>query len=331
MSPNDVGITFKLHKLLHVPSILKNLLSVSQFAKDNSVFFEFHPHVCLVSQETNKILLKGDVSADGLYSFHNLKLQDSPSLLMSASTVSNVDSPSSALTVNNNSSTVISNFVSSSLSVANLWHARLGHPNDHVMKIVLTHCNIASLNKNSTGFCASCCMGRSHRLPSHNSTSVYSPLELIFTNLWGPSHIPSYSGYKNYVSFIDAFSRYTWIFPIKSKAETISVFQAFKYMVELQLNSKIKIVQSDWGGEYRPFSTLLASFGVSHRLTCPHTHHQNGVVERKHRHIVDLGLTLLHHASLPLQFWDYAFTTIVYLINRLPTSSLKFAIPCYFV
>jgi len=42
--------------------------------------------------------------------------------------------------------------------------------------------------------------------------------------------------------------------------------------------------------------------------------------------IVDLGLTLLHHASLPLQFWDYAFTTIVYLINRLPTVSLNFII-----
>jgi len=46
--PTNTGMTLKLHKLLHVPSILKNLLSVSQFAKDNSVFFEFHPHVCLV-------------------------------------------------------------------------------------------------------------------------------------------------------------------------------------------------------------------------------------------------------------------------------------------
>jgi len=172
---NDVGITFKVHKLLHVPSISKNLLSVSQFAKDNSVFFEFHPHSCLVkSQETNKILLKGVVGVDGLYSFHNLKLQDNLSLLMFASTVLNVDSPSSTLTVNNNSSTVMSNSISSSLNVANLWHARLGHPNDHLLKIVLTHCNIDSLNKNSIGFCSSCCMGTSHRLPSHGSSSAYS-------------------------------------------------------------------------------------------------------------------------------------------------------------
>ena len=79
-----------------------------------------------------------------------------------------------------------------------------------------------------------------------------------------------------------------------------------------------------------PFSTLLVPFGISPRLTYPHTNHQNGVVERENRHIIDLGLTLLHHASLPLQFWDYAFTTFVYLINRLPTTSLKLVTPFVF-
>jgi len=104
---------------------------------------------------------------------------------------------------------------------------------------------------------------------------VYSPLEVIFTNLWGPSHLTSYVGFKYYISFIGAFSRYTWIFPIKTKVETISVFQAFKPMVELQLNTKIKSVQSDLGGsEYRPFSALLTFYDISHRLICPHTHHQ---------------------------------------------------------
>jgi len=59
----------------------------------------------------------------------------------------------------------------------------------------------------------------------------------------------------------------------------------------------------------------------------PHTHHQNGVVERKHRHIVELDLTLLSHASLPLPYWDYAFLTAVYLINRLPSASINFKVP----
>ena len=176
-----------------------------------------------------------------------------------------------------------------------------------------------------SNFCTSCCVRKSHRLSSHASTSVYSPLELVFTNLWGPSHLTSYSGFKYYVSFIDAFSRYTWTFPIKTKVEIVYVFQTFKLSVEIQLNTQIKSVQCDWDGEYRLFSALLASYGISHRLIFPYTHHQNGVVERKHRHIVDLGLTLLHHATLPLQFWDYAFVTVVYLINRLPIASLNYS------
>ena len=144
-------------------------------------------------------------------------------------------------TVNKNSS-VASSSVISPPSTVSLWHARLGHPNSHVMKLVFNQCNISSSNKFFSDFCASCCLGMSHRLPSHSSTSVYSPLELFFTDLWGPSHLTYYSVFKYYVSFIDAFSRFTWMFPIKTKGETTFVFQAFKSMVELQLNTKIKSV-----------------------------------------------------------------------------------------
>jgi histone deacetylase 1/2 len=97
-------------------------------------------------------------------------------------------------------------------------------------------------------------------------------------------------------------------------------------MAELQLGHPLKTLQTDWGVEFRPFTKYLADLGVIHRLICPHTHHQNGVVERKHRHIVDMGLTLLSHSNLPLTYWDHAFLTAVHLINRLPTASLNFKI-----
>jgi histone deacetylase 1/2 len=48
-------------------------------------------------------------------------------------------------------------------------------------------------------------------------------------------------------------------------------------------------------------------------------HQQNGPAERKHRHIVEVGLSLLAYASMPLKYWDEAFLTAVYLINRLPS------------
>jgi hypothetical protein len=54
-------------------------------------------------------------------------------------------------------------------------------------------------------------------------------------------------------------------------------------------------------------------------VLCPHTHQQNGSAERKHRHIVETGLALLAHAFVPLKFWDEAFLTATYLINRMPT------------
>jgi len=81
------------------------------------------------------------------------------------------------------------------------------------------------------------------------------------------------------------------------------------------------------GGEFRPFTKYLTELGVIHRLICPQTHHQNSVVGRKHMHIVDLGLTSLSHGALPLSYWDYAFLTAVYFINRLPFASLQFKVP----
>jgi transposase InsO family protein len=86
--------------------------------------------------------------------------------------------------------------------------------------------------------------------------------------------------------------------------------------VERLLDTKIKCVQSDWGGEYQKLHTqFFTSLGIAHRVSCPHTHQQNGSVERKYRHIVETGLALLAHASVPLKFWDEAFITTTYLIN----------------
>lgn len=73
-----------------------------------------------------------------------------------------------------------------------------------------------------------------------------------------------------------------------------------------------------------PFFTKI---GISHHVSCPHAHQQNGAAERKHRHIVEVGLALLSCASMPLKFWDEAFLTATYLINRLPSAVINFTTP----
>lgn len=64
----------------------------------------------------------------------------------------------------------------------------------------------------------------------------------------GPSPTLSINGSRFYVSFIDAFSRFTWVFPIQAKSNVMSIFLKFQVMVECLLNTKIINVQSDWGG-----------------------------------------------------------------------------------
>ncbi|GKA77945.1 putative RNA-directed DNA polymerase [Tanacetum coccineum] len=90
-------------------------------------------------------------------------------------------------------------------------------------------------------------------------------------------------------------------------------------MVECQFITKLKNVQTDWGGEFRNLASFFSSLGIIHRRSCPHTSEQNGFVERDNRHVVETGLTLLAQACVPQRFWHYAFDTAVYLINRMPS------------
>ena len=109
------------------------------------------------------------------------------------------------------------------------------------------------------------------------------------------------------------------MFPFCAKSDVFNIFLKFQAFVECYFDRKIKSIQSDWGGEYRNLNKFFTSLGISHRLSCPHTHQQNGSIERKHRHIVETGLTLLASSSIPFSYWDEAFLTAAYLINCLPS------------
>lgn len=84
----------------------------------------------------------------------------------------------------------------------------------------------------------------------------------------------------------------------------------------------IKFLRSDNGSEFcsTSFRTFCSSIGVKQQLSCPYTAPQNGVVERKHRHIKELGLSLMFQSEVPKHLWSEAFHTAVFVINRLPTS-----------
>lgn len=303
------------------------------------MFFEFHSSYCLVkSQATKEVLLHGTVGPDGLYRFEGLQLSIDKASKTTHTTTKTEDSASLVPlshfpSIHNNTAVLntcnIAEFSNTTdFSSHTLWHNRLGHPSAVIVHKTLDLCNVPYVNKQVLDFCNACCLGKIHRLPATDSTSVYnSPFELVYTDLWGLAPAKSSTGFLYYVTFLDAHTKYTWIYLLHNKSEVLSTFLQFKKLVELQFECKIKAVQSDWGGEYRPFTKALADFGIAHRLICPHTHHQNGSIERKHRHIVELGLTLLAQAHMPTSYWDHAFLIAVHLINRLPTVTLNYEVP----
>jgi hypothetical protein len=152
------------------------------------------------------------------------------------------------------------------------------------------------------------------------------PFKLVFSDVWGPT--PTSVGRHNYyVSFIDGFSKYIWIYLLKMKSDVYQVFLNFQNFVERQFQCEIKTMQTDWGGEYKKLNSFFQKIGIVHHVSCPHAHQQNDSAEIKHRHIVEVGLALLANASMSLKFWDEAFLTATYLTNILPSKVLDFDTP----
>lgn len=170
-------------------------------------------------------------------------------------------------------------------------------------------------------FCQSCHMTKSHKLPFSSSTTVYNnPLELVVSDIWGPDPLVSNNGSRYYIIFMDVFSRYLWLFPLGKQSDALAVFISFKNKIERLLDCKIRTFQSNNGGEYIKFKKFLDYQHISHCFSCSHTPKQNGLAECLHRQIVETGLALFHTASIPPTYWDDAFQTACYLINRLPSS-----------
>ena len=165
--------------------------------------------------------------------------------------------------------------------------------------------------------CSTCKLGKSKCLsfPSHGSRAE-SCFDLIHSDVWGITPVISHAKYKYFVTFIDDYNKYTWIYFHHSKSEVFSVFQKIFAFVKTQFSSRIKVLRFDSGVEYmsKKFHDFLQNKGIVSQHSCPYTPQQNGVAERKNRHLLDVIRTLLLESSVPSTFWVEALSMIVYLI-----------------
>ena len=203
-----------------------------------------------------------------------------------------------------------------------LWHARLGHVNHSILSLLNKKGQLFLTSLLPTpSLCSTCQLAKSHRLPfSSNTTRSNVVLGLVHCDIWGPVPVKSNLGFNYYVLFIDDYSRFTWLYPLKLKSDFFDIFLQFQKLVENQYSTKIKIFQSDGGAEFTSnrFQSHLQQFGIHHQMSCPYTPSQNGRAERKHRHVTETGLALLFHSHVPPRYWVDAFSTATYIINRLP-------------
>lgn len=208
------------------------------------------------------------------------------------------------------------------------WHCRLGHPSFSYMKHLLP--DLFS-NVNESNFkCETCILAKSHRVPFPlRLTTYYVPFSLVHSYVWGPSPVPTFSGVRWFVTFVDDCTRMTWVYLLKHKSDVPKLFQYFHAMIQTQFSFKLQILRSDNGGEYvnSTLKSYFSTHGLLHETSCPDTPQQNGVAERKNRHILETARAFLIGAHAPRRFWADAIVTAVYLLNRMPSKVLDFQTP----
>jgi len=158
----------------------------------------------------------------------------------------------------------------------------LGHMSERGLQALHKRSALPDIKYCKLNLCKFCIMGRQRRvafLTSQHKTKDL--LDLIRTDVWGPSPVASNMGARYYVTFIDDFSRKIWVYFLKQKFEVFQKFKKWKTMVENQTGRKVKVLRSDNEGEYtsKELKDYLASKGIKHQLSITGQPEQNRVAE----------------------------------------------------
>lgn len=181
-----------------------------------------------------------------------------------------------------------------------LWHARLGHISKSTMKRLLK-CDMISYNEKDAYKCKTCIESKMIKKPYQRVNRTSNILELIHTDICELNGMLTRGGNRYFITFIDDYSRYTYVYLIKHKHEAFDMFKTYKNEVENHLSKKIKILRSDRGGEYfsSDFNSFCEQHGIVHQCSAPRTPEQNGLAERKNRTLVDMINAMLMYAKFP--------------------------------
>lgn len=145
---------------------------------------------------------------------------------------------------------------------------------------------------------------------------------------WGPYNSITHDEFKYFLTIVDDFGKATWTHLLSTKSNAFPILKSFLSMVKRQFNSKVKVIRTDNAFELGNGHTdFFLSNGIIHQITCVYTPQQNGIVERKHKHLLETSRDLLYQYHLPISYWGECLLTATYLINRFPSSALNSKTP----
>nr|CAN69553.1 hypothetical protein VITISV_009018 [Vitis vinifera] len=300
------GFFLELQKTFYVPSFSRNLISISRL-----VPFRYSFHFL---ETSFSLIYKSDCVGNGILSdsLYCIFLQN--------------DTTHNSLHVQTSIKRCVVNEDSSIL-----WHRRLGHISIDRIKRLMNDGVLSTLDFTDFETCMNCIKGKQTNKSKRGATRSSAILEIIHTDICSldmDSH-----GQKYFISFIDDFSRYMYLYILHNKNEALEAFKVLKAEVEKQCGKQIKIVRSNRSGEYYgryledgqspgPLAKFLQEHGIVAQYTMPGSPDQNSVAKRRNRTLLDMVRSMLSSSKLPQFLWTEALQTIVYILNRVPTKAV---------
>ncbi|CAL9226810.1 unnamed protein product, partial [Arabidopsis halleri] len=287
-----------LYNVYLVPGFHINLISFGQLVTENFLVGQVTDKILLLQDRITRTLIGlGEREREGLYRFRGIE-----------------------------TATALQTRVADDLV---LWHHRLGHPSSRVTRMIPVFRGVS--NTSSEHLFKSCdvCLRSKQTRQSFpdNSINANAVFDLIHVDLWGPYRTTAFCGSRYFLTIVDDHSRAVWLYLLPDKTQVARHLRDFLALIERQFSKKVKSIRSDNGSEFMCLTRFFEEQGIVHETSCVHTPQQNGRVERKHRHILNVARALRFHANLPIDYWGECILTASYLINRTPSTLLQGATP----
>ncbi|CAI5996783.1 unnamed protein product [Closterium sp. NIES-65] len=218
-----------------------------------------------------------------------------------------------------------------------LWHHRMGHPSLPRLRGMASRLLVSGLPRSLPPLppgpgppCVPCVEGRLRATP-HSSPfpPTEAPMQTLHMDVWGPARVRGQGHERYFLLVVDDYSRYTTVFPLRSKGEVTGVLIDWIRAARLQLRRSfgsdfpVLRLHSDRGGEFS--SGLLRAYcrarGIRQAFMLPDSPQQNGIAERRIGIVMDVARTSMVHAAAPHFLWPFAVRYAAHQINLQPRVS----------